>query len=184
MALALVGAACGFAGDGPVLAGCAHFVTTVRTSAPSYAPGQTVIITVTQANDGLACTIPPQPCGPPSAVASAYNPAGEDVWDSDAVKVVPYPSDCAPGPVPSMMWPSHYSHTQVIRWSQDECRDWNGPPGHANPDCRGSQVPVGAYRIVGVFYWTDGNLVGKGPSASATITISGKIPLKAAQLRP
>src|SRR5215469_8762389 len=84
--LASAGAACGLAGDGSVPVGCAHFVTTVRTSEPSYAPGQTVITTVTQANDGPACTLPPQPCGPPVALASAYNPAGKDVWDAGAQK--------------------------------------------------------------------------------------------------
>jgi hypothetical protein len=63
-------------------------VATVRASEPSYAPGHTVIISVTQANDGPACTTPPQPCGPPAAVASAYNSAGEDVWDAGADKTI------------------------------------------------------------------------------------------------
>jgi hypothetical protein len=89
VALASTGAGCSLGGDGAVFVGsCTHFVATVRASEPSYAPGHTVIISVTQANDGPACTTPPQPCGPPAAVASAYNSAGEDVWDAGADKTI------------------------------------------------------------------------------------------------
>lgn len=171
--LVSAGAACGLAGDGVSAGSCAHFVAAVRTSEPSYAPGQLVIISVIQANDGPGCTIPPQPCGPPAAFASAYNPAGEDVWDSDASKTIPGTEiTCPSGPVPSMTWTAHYSDTQTLDWSQDKCRDGAALPGHANPDCPGTQVPAGTYRIVGVFYWSDGRTIGHGPSASATITIS------------
>jgi hypothetical protein len=37
-----------------------------------------------------------------------------------------------------------------------------GQPGEANPNCPGTQVPAGRYRVVG-----------NSTSASATITISG-----------
>jgi hypothetical protein len=173
LVLASAGAACGFAGDAVSVGSCAHFLATVRTSEPSYAPGQPVIISVTQANDGPGCTIPPQPCGPPVAYASAYNPAGDDVWDSDASKTIPgTEGTCPPGPVPSMTWTAYYSDTQILHWGQDECTQGLALPGHRNPDCRGTQVPAGTYRIIGVFYWSDGRTIGHGPSASATITIS------------
>ena len=173
--LASAGAASGIAGDGVSIGSCAHFVTTVRTSEPSYAPGQTVIITVTQANDGPGCTMPPQPCWPwpPAAFASAYNPAGEDVWDYGARKTIPGTHiTCPPGPGPSMTWTAYYSDTQILDWSQDACTQGPGLPGHTNPECPGTQVSAGTYRIVGTFYWSDGRTIGHGPSASATITIS------------
>jgi len=185
--LAPAGAACGLAGDETVLVGsCAHFVTTVRTSEPSYAPGQTVIISVIQANDGPVCTIPPQPCGPPQAFASAYNPAGKDVWDAGAHKTFPSTHITCPEPgrVPSWTWAANYSDTQEFDWSQDDCTDGIGLPGHANPGCPDTQVPADTYRIVGEFYWSDGRTAAHGPSASATITISGKTPLHGARHRP
>jgi hypothetical protein len=185
--LASTGAASGLAGDGIISPGsCEHFVATVRTNEPGYAPGQTVIISVTQTNDGVVCNIPPQPCPAPVAVAAAYNSGGEDVWDPGAQKTISSPivATCAPDLGPPVTWAAHSSDTQKFVWSEDQCTLGQGLPGHVNPGCPGTQVPAGKYRIVGVFYWTDGNLVGKGPSASATITISGKIPLKAAQLRP
>jgi hypothetical protein len=184
LALAYTGAACGLAGDGIVSVGsCAHFVATVRTNEPSYAPGQAVIITVTQANDGPACTIPPQPCGPPSAFVSAYNAAGKDVWDPGAHETIRtlLGATCPPEPGPSMTWTAHDSDIQRFRWSQDKCALGPGLPGHVNPDCPGTQVPAGTYRITGLFYWSNGRTVGQGPSASATITISSKAPLQSAQ---
>jgi hypothetical protein len=60
------------------------------------------------------------------------------------------------------VWPAHYSNTQNLDWHQEKCaRDEAGQPGHANPNCPGTQVPAGPYRIVG-----------NETSASATITIS------------
>jgi hypothetical protein len=170
----MLGAACGLVRDGAVPGSCTDFVTAVRTSEPSYAPGQTVIITVTQANEGPACTIGPQPCGPPQALASAYNPAGEDIWDYGARKTFPYLGDCPPGPVPGWTWPAQYSDTQELDWSQKDCTEGDGLPGQANPDCPGTQVRAGTYRITAAFYWSAGRTVGHGPSASATVAISGK----------
>lgn len=175
--LASAGTACGLAGDGTAYVGsCARFVTTVRTSEPSYAPGQTVIISVTQTNDGPVCTIPPQPCEPPSAFASAYNSAGQDVWDSGASKTIPGQITCPPGSAPSMTWTADYSKTQEFGWSQDKCTvpETVHLPGRANPDCPGNQLSAGTYRIVGEFYWSDWRTLGHGPSASATITISAR----------
>lgn len=174
LVLATLGAACGLVADGPVSVGpCAQFVTTVRTSELSYAPGQTVIIAVTQTNDGPMCTIPPQPCGPPQAFASAYNRVGEDVWDAIARKTFPGQITCpGPEPVPNWTWPANYSDTQEFDWSQDHCTEGHGLPGHANPGCRGTRVPAGTYRITGEFDWSDGRTLGHGPPASATITIS------------
>jgi hypothetical protein len=165
VALACTGAACGLAGwtvwtTVGAAGSCEHLVTTVRTSESSYAPGQTVIISVTQANEGPACSTPPQPCGPQTLV-SAYNSAGEDVWDYGASKFEGQIT-CFPPPVPSPMWPAHYLNTQELDWSQDKCvQDGAGLGDHANPDCPGTQVPAGTYRIVG-----------DGTSATATITIS------------
>jgi hypothetical protein len=166
IALASTGAACGYTAGGTVSpAGpCEQFVTTVRTSASSYAPGQTVIISVTQTNEGPTCHgTPPEWCGNLQAFASAYNPAGEDVWDSDASKTIQGQVTCPFEPAPGPGWPTHYSNTQKLDWSQDRCAlgDETGRPGQANPNCTGTQVPAGRYRIVG--NWT---------SASATITIS------------
>jgi hypothetical protein len=163
------GVVCGLAGDGAFPVGCAHFVTTLRTSEPSYVPGQLVIITVTQINEGPACTIPPQPCGPAQASASAYNPAGKDVWDYGARKTFPGLITCPP---PGATWPALYSDTQELDWSQDDCTLRFGLPGHANPGCPATQVPAGTYRITGEFNWSDGRTVGHGPPASATITIT------------
>jgi hypothetical protein len=133
-----------------------------------------VIITVTQAKDGPACTMPSQPCGGPVALASAYNSAGKDVWDSHASKNIPgTQGTCLPVPLTNMTWLAHYSDIQKFGWNQDECTQGFGPPGHANPHCPGRQVPAGRYRIVGVFDWSDWRVLDHGPSASATITISG-----------
>jgi len=172
-------------GDGLVSVGsCAQFVTTVRTSEPSYAPGQAVIITVTQTNDGPLCAIPPQPCGPPQAFASAYNPAGKDVWDAGAHRTFPGHNTCpGPEPVPSWPWGANYSDTEKFVWNQGDCTEGNGLPGHANPGCTDTQVPAGAYRITGEFKWSNWRTLGHGPPASATITISGKTPLPSARHR-
>jgi hypothetical protein len=166
VALASAVAACGHAGEGTVSAAgsCEHFVTTVRTSESSYAPGQTVIVSVTQANDGPACYgVPPEWCGNLQAFASADNSAGEDVWDYGASKTIPGHNTCPFVPAPGPGWPAHYSNTQKLGWSQDKCAlgDETGQPGHPNLNCPGTQVPAGTYRIVG--NWT---------SAPATITIS------------
>jgi hypothetical protein len=166
VALACADAACGYAGGGTVspAGSCDDFVTTVRTSESSYAPGQTVVVSVTQANEGPACYgLPPEWCGNLQAFASAYNSAGEDVWDYGAGKVIPGFNTCPFAPAPGPGWPAHYSSTQELGWRQDRCAlgDETGRPGQANPNCPGTQVPAGRYRIVG--NWT---------SASATITIS------------
>src|SRR5208282_1671055 len=82
--LAPTGTACSDAGGGTVspAGSCEHFVTTVRTNESSYALGQTVIVSVTQTNEGPTCYgLPPEWCGNLQAFASAYNSAGEDVWD-------------------------------------------------------------------------------------------------------
>lgn len=160
-------AACGYAGDGTVSpAGtCDHFVTTVRTSQSSYAPGQTVIVSVTQVNEGPACYgIPPEWCGSLQAWASAYNSAGEDVWDYGASKTIPGYTTCPFVPAPGPEWPAHYSNIQQLVWRQDKCAlaDETGQPGHWNPNCPGTRVSAGTYRIVG-----------NGTSRSATVTISG-----------
>jgi hypothetical protein len=140
----------------PAVGPCEHLVSTVRTSEPSYAPSQPVIISVTLANDGPACTTP-LPCPSPPA-ASAYNPAGDDVWDYGASTFTGIPT-C---PSPTLQtWPAHYSSTQELDWSQGKCGI--GPLGQANPNCPGTQVPAGTYRIVS----------GTGTSVPATITISG-----------
>jgi hypothetical protein len=166
IALASTGAACSQPGGGtvPPAGSCEHFVTTVRSSEPSYAPGQTVIISVTQTNEGPTCYgLPPEWCGNLQAFASAYNLAGEDVWDYGASKTIPGNNTCPFAPAPGPGWPPHYSNTQKLDWSQDKCAlgDETGRAGQANPNCPGTQVPAGRYRIVG--NWT---------SASTTITIS------------
>jgi hypothetical protein len=162
--LASTGAACGQAGGTVLPAGaCEHFVTTVRTSESSYAPGQTVIVSVTQVNEGPTCYgLPPEWCGTLRAFASAYNSAGEDVWDYGASKTVPGFNTCPFAPAPGPEWPADYSNTQNLEWGQERCAlDETGQPGHANPSCPGTQVPAGTYRIVG-----------NETPASATITIS------------
>jgi hypothetical protein len=166
--------ASGLAGDETTFVGpCAHFVTTVRTSEPTYVPGQTVIITVTQTNDGPACTIPPQPCLPPQAFASAYNPAGKDVWDAGARKRFPstHITCPGPGPVPRMMWTAYESDTHALDWNQEDCTEGIGLAGQANPGCPATHVPAGTYRITGEFYWSDGRFLAHGPPAAASITI-------------
>jgi hypothetical protein len=176
VALACTGAGCSLGGDGTVFVGsCAHFVATVRTSEPGYAPGQTVIISVIQANDGPVCTTPPLTCGPPAAFASAYNSAGKDVWDNGATKTNPGQISCPwePASLPNTPWPAHSSATQTLDWGQDNCTQPVGLwAGRTNPHCPGTQVPAGTYRIVGGYwsYWSSSDTL---PSASATITISG-----------
>jgi hypothetical protein len=81
-------------------------------------------------------------------------------------------------------WTAYYSDTQAFDWSQDDCTGLMGLPGQANPGCPGTQVPAGTYRITGEFIWDDGRFGVYGPSASATITISGKTPLPRARHRP
>jgi hypothetical protein len=142
---------------------CEHFVTTVSTNASSYAPGQIVIISVTQTNEGPTCHgLPPQWCGSLQAFASAYNSAGEDVWDYGASKTIPGQITCPYTPAPGPSWPAHYSNTQKLLWSQGECAsDETAGPGKGNPKCPGTQVPAGTYRIVG-----------NGTSAPTNITIT------------
>jgi hypothetical protein len=104
---------------------------------------------------------------------SAYNSAGEDVWDYGARKTVPGHITCGAGSPPIMTWTASYSDIEILDWSQDKCRYGADQSGAANPDCPGTQLPAGTYRIVGIFYWSDGRVLGHSPSASATITISG-----------
>jgi hypothetical protein len=141
-----------------------------------------VTISVTQVNDGPVCAIPPQPCGAPSAFVSAYNTLGKDVWEPGARKIIRglLGATCPPEPGPSMTWAALSSDTQKFVWGQDRCAPGPGRAGRVNPDCPGTQVPAGRYRIVGVFYWSDGRTLGEGPPATATITISGKAPLQRA----
>lgn len=164
-ALAAVVSACGFAGGGTVYpAGtCDNFVTTVRTSAPGYAPGQPVIISVTQVNEGPACDgTPPEWCGSLQAFASAYNAAGEDVWDYGASKTIQGHTTCPFAAAPGPAWPAHYSSTQKLAWRQDKCAmpDATGQPGQPNRNCPGTRVPAGTYRIVG-----------NGTSAPVTVAV-------------
>jgi hypothetical protein len=161
--LASAGGVVSISGDGPVAAvPCEYLVATVRTNESSYAPGQTVIISVTQANEGPACSTLTSPCGPPAPVAAAYNSAGEAVWVYGAGKTLVGPPLCLPGPG-TTTWRAHSSYSQKYDWRQDTCTPpVTGLAGHANPDCPGTQVPAGRYRIVGA----------NGPSASVTITIS------------
>ncbi len=161
--MASAGGVVSITGDGSAFS-CDNLVTTVRTNESSYAPGQTVIISVTRDNDGPACSIPtPSPCGPAVPWASAYNSAGEAVWVYGVGQIIVGPSTCTPGPA-STTWPAHSSYIQEFDWGENKCtRPATGLVGHANPDCPGTQVAAGTYRIVG----------GNGPSASATITISG-----------
>ncbi len=164
--VALVTAAGGvsIAGDGQVSAfSCTSefLVATVRTNESSYAPGQTVVISVTLANKGPACSIPTgSPCGPPPPGASADNSAGEDVWESGAGggNVT-----CPPEPVTSVSYPAGYSSTQDLDWSQDKC--FRQLRGSQLLICPRTQVPAGTYRIVGLGY-------GTFAQATATITIS------------
>lgn len=179
--LASAGAAWDLAGDATALVGpCGHFLTTLRTSKPGYAPGQSVIVTVSQVNDGPTCTIPPQVCGSPHALVSAYNSAGVDIWDGDARKTIPGVGTCGFGG-PDMTWMAGYSDTEEFTWSQDECTlATSVAPGQSNTNCPGTQLSAGPYRIVGEFWWVDGRDGGHGPAASAIITISGKTPLGSA----
>ena len=165
-ALASTVAACGFSGGDTIYpAGtCDDFVTMVRTSQPSYAPGQTVIISVTQVNKGPDCHgTPPEWCGNLGAFASAYNSAGEDVWDDGANPIIQGISTCPFAPAPGPDWPAGYSNTQKLHWSQDRCAFADEvQPGHRNANCPGTQVADGTYRIIG-----------NSTSAPAIITISG-----------
>jgi hypothetical protein len=138
-------------------------VTTVRTNQTSYGPGQAVIVRVTETNEGPTCRgLPPEWCGHLQAFASAYNSAGKDVWDYGASKTIPGQITCPYTPAPGPSWAAHYSNTQQLVWSQDECaRDETGAPGRANPNCPGTQVPAGGYRVVG-----------NETSAPTTITIT------------
>ena len=125
-ALASPAVGCGAAGDETILpaGACDHFTTTVRASGPSYGPGQTVIIAVTQTNEGPACNrTPPEWCGNLQAFASAANAAGRDVWDSDATATVPGQYTCPFAPAPGPLWPPRYANTQYLDWHQDDCAD-------------------------------------------------------------
>jgi hypothetical protein len=111
---------------------------------------------------------------------TAYNAAGVDVWDGDASKTIPGGNTCGIGG-PDMTWTAGYSDTEEFSWGQDECTlatSW--APGRLNTNCPGTQLPAGPYRITGEFWWVDGRYGGRGPSASATITISSKAPLGSA----
>jgi hypothetical protein len=173
VALASAGGGVSISGDGPVsdlsCGNLADLVATVRTNEPSYAPGQTVIISVTQANEGPACTIVVPPCGPAAPDAAAYNSAGQAVWVYGVGKTLTGIT-CFPGPV-TVTWRAHSSDTQKYDWSQDKCTVKVTRVGQESPDCPGTQVPAGRYRIVG----------GNGPTASVTITISGNTPLPMAR---
>jgi hypothetical protein len=144
--------------------GYCDLVTTVRTGKPSYAPGQVVTISVTEANKGPACQGTAETCGPVPQSASAYNQAGKDVWDSGAGKTTTSGVGLC-WSVPGPMWRVHSAVTRELRWDQDDCARQDRsllPGGLPNPDCPGTQLPAGTYRIVG-----------NGGSAPAIITLSG-----------
>jgi hypothetical protein len=151
LATAVTAGGCGGDGTYYPAAECDHFVTTVRTSQSSYAPGQTVIVSVTQVNEGPACSgTPPEWCGTLHAYATVRDSAGVDVWDNAATRTVQGISSCPYVTAPGPKWPAHYSNTQQLRWSQDRCAyDETSQPGHQNLNCPGTQVPAGRYRIVG-----------------------------------
>jgi hypothetical protein len=116
-------------------------------------------------NEGPACNgVPPEWCESLYASASAYNSAGEVVWDDSAGKTIPGQITCPFVPAPGPQWPAHYSSTQELSWRQDRCAlaGETGQPGHRNLNCPGTQVPAGPYRIVG-----------NQMSAPVTITIAG-----------
>jgi hypothetical protein len=164
-ALAVAVTACGFAGGGTVnpAGTCDNFVTTVRAGEPGYVPGQPVIISVTQANEGPACDgTPPEWCGNLQAFATVYNAAGEDVWDYGASKTIPGQATCPFAAAPGPAWPAHYANTQKLTWRQDRCAtaDATGQPGQPNGNCPGTQVPAGTCRIVG-----------NGTSAPVTVSV-------------
>jgi hypothetical protein len=173
VALASAGGVVSISGDGQVsdfsCGNIGGLVATVRTNEPSYAPGQTVIISVTQANEGPTCSILVPPCGPAAPDAAAYNSAGEPVWVYGAGKTL-NTNTCFTGPV-TVTWRARSSYSQKYDWSQDKCTVKVTRAGQASPDCPGTQVPAGRYRIVG----------GNGPSASVTITISRNTPVRMAR---
>jgi len=172
-ALASAGGVVSTTGDGQVSGFyCENLVTTMRTSEPSYAHGQTVIIRVTLRNKGPACSIAsPSPCGPPPAGASAYNSAGQVVWESGAGGGH---ITCPPELVTSVSYPAGYSDTEDLDWSQDKCAF---QPRRPVPIlvCPRTHVPAGTYRIVA----SDGT----SGRATATITLTGQTPLQRARHR-
>ena len=175
VALVSAGGVVSTTGDGQVsdfsCGNIAGLVATVRTNQTSYAPGHKVIISVTQANEGPTCSILVPPCGPAVPEAAAYNSAGEAVWIYGVGKTL-NGNTCFPAPT-TVTWRAHSLYSQKYDWSQDKCTVKVTRVGQARPDCPGTQVPAGRYRIVG----------GNGPSASVTITISSQTPLQRARPR-
>jgi hypothetical protein len=141
-------------------------VTTLRTSESGYAAGQTVIISVTLANKGPACIIPPpSACGPFLPGAAAYNSAGKLVWGSGAGLGQNW---CPAEPVTSVTYPAGYSSSQDVDWAQDKCVLQLRPVQILH--CPRTRVPAGTYRIVGSY--------GTSAQATATVTISSYSPLR------
>lgn len=119
----------------------------VTTDRYSYSRGQIVNITVTLTNTGPTCEgVPPWFCG---QEASAYDSSGNDVWDWGAGPDSPQDVKSCPA-ASNQVIPHGASDTESMQWSQDRCTfEPDGqPPTLPNPDCPGTQVPSGTYKVV------------------------------------
>jgi hypothetical protein len=137
-----------------------QFVATTTTDQASYAPGQTVNISVTlkdTSSDPCADSmnlIWQGGCAPPpgwETTATATNSTGQVVWDVNARPTTGgLPENCPAGIYLSTV-PGGFSATVDLSWAQDLCGDSPlgdvGPTVVPNPNCPGTPVPAGTYQI-------------------------------------
>jgi Sigma-70 region 2 len=150
----------------PSLAVCrvSQFVATATSDEGSYAPGQTVNITINVRDTS------PDPCSDSTNLilqggciptpgwssewrgsASAINGSGQVVWDFGAGPTAGGIQSCPVGVyLPTV--PGNFSASVVLSWPQDVCTDappsTEGPTTVPNPNCPGTPVPAGTYRIM------------------------------------
>ena len=124
-----------------------QYTARATTDQSSYARGRSVIITVTMTNSGPTCEgTPPWWCG---QEASAYDSSGTDVWDLGAGPTTPQGVRNCPAALEQTV--AHGSSSaERLSWQQDQCTfDPSAQPIGPNPDCPGTQVPDGTYKVVG-----------------------------------
>lgn len=126
-----------------------QFVLTATTDKTTYAPGETVTISLTMRDTSSTACLDTGVMVWGCYGAAASNSTGAQVWESWAGPDG-LPVNCPTTGYPTTI-PGHTSTTAQVSWTQDECTQpvTNAQP---NPDCPQVQVPSGPYEITGS--WT------------------------------
>ncbi len=143
---------------GPPPCDWANFSTTVSTDQSSYAPGQTVAITLMFKNTGAACTV--NATGYACPRVDVDDASGTLVWSSAA----PVSTGCASQTEPPTVLEARWTQTFQEAWAQVSCT-----PGNFQ-GCPGPPVPAGQFEVFGI----DAGGASRIPaSAPVGVTITG-----------